>query len=238
MSRVGIALFYMPLVETAPQDCDLSMAPDACIPRADVDMMNFCILPGFAPLNILNMKMGSKEVFRTMNILDDTLEATKMMKRILEANPGWTPGFSSLIPLAAPMLRLRGTSIVQKCLLGIPSPVEGTSEKWQGSKQLEWVLGQYETLRDQYREWEDEQEATRQGRQRQLTFPEDVHTCWDVATEYPLGLETRFKAFRYYDLMACHVTRAPNYYMDAMERLDNDQGREHFDMPGWITEGA
>lgn len=90
------------------------------IPTREVDKLGFGILPGYKALSIPNFKIGTiNEVFAAMNSLDNSHQASKTIKDVRGIEPTCTFGFSDLIPLAAPMMRARGSTVI-----GLPIPTE------------------------------------------------------------------------------------------------------------------
>ena len=242
-----------------------TLTPAVCayIPTSEADRMGFGIVPGCSFLHLPEFKMGTiEEVYATTNILDSSGKAAKKLRDIRSLVPRVTFGFSDLVPLAAPMMRLRGSTVIRvpipsEYCVGLTCHQEGfvvfhhrlkeyISEKDGAvSEQTKWVLERYEELRARYVEWEDEVEANKECDNRDLQFLERVHTGWDQATDYFSKLEQSFKSkplhFRYYDLMACHVTHAVNYWGDAWSHMRGDDGkkpRDHFGLRDWIAEGA
>lgn len=90
------------------------------VPSRDADEMGFGILPGFDKLGMPSFRIGTiGEVYASMNIMDKSHQASKKIKDVRGIEPNCTFGFSDLIPLAAPMIRLRGSTIVR-----LPIPTE------------------------------------------------------------------------------------------------------------------
>lgn len=263
---VGLIIHYLnDLSQSTSKSGLIPASPNRIlyIPTSDVDRMGFGILPGCQTLGLPDFKIGSlAEVLSTMNMLDNSGKGCQSIKNVRSIEPRVTFGFSDLIPLAAPMLRLRGSSIIR-----VPTPAEycvGLTCHKEGfvvfyhrlenyinerhgavSEQTQWVLKQYKNLKEQFFEWEDEVEANRQGNSRDIHFLETVHSCWDSATEYFVDLEDTFTGngsrFRYYDLMACHISHAVRYWGDAWSHIRGDNGkkaRDHYGLRNWIAEGA
>lgn len=119
---IGVILHYMNLGESHHNHRSgprLSKA-DLYIPSRTADMLGFGILPGFRGLHMPHFKIGTiSEVYASMNILDKSHKASQKIKDIRGIESTCTFGFSDLIPLAAPMMRIRGTSIVR-----LPIPTE------------------------------------------------------------------------------------------------------------------
>ena len=242
------------------------------IPKREADMMGFGILPGYDRLMIPTCKIGTiDEVFATMDILDPTRKASGKLRDIRRLLVGkWdaecTYGFSDLIALAAPALRLKHSTIIR---LPIPTPhyssitsnregfvvfynrlkeyiaerdeiavthSVGPPEKKTSavSKQIRWIMQQYESLKTKYIEWEDEVVANNQVNDRKQAFLKEVHASWDTTTDYFLHLEDRLS---YYDLMASHVSHAANYWGEAWERIKSNETRNHYGLRALEAEG-
>ena len=89
-------------------------------------------------------------------------------------------------------------------------------------EQAHWVLEQYERLKARYSQWENEAENHNRVNDRDLSFLEDVHDCWDAAT----------------DLMASHLTHAVHYWTDAWQRLKEGNARDNYGLRPLEAEGA
>ena len=169
--------------------------------------------------------------------------------------PVCTFGFADLIPIAAPVLRSRGSTIIR-----IPTPAQyciGLTYHKEGfvifyhrlkahnihwpSNHTRWVLEQYENLRSKFAEWEDEVEANKYANGDSLAFLEKVHDLWDATTVYFKVLQKSCPSFKYTDLMASHIRHAVHYWNDAWANKRGDDGRkthEWYGLRDWIAEGA
>lgn len=265
---IGIVLQYMqsgPRVISGGDEknaCEMALRKNSLyIPVGEADSMGFGILPGFRSLQIAEFRIGTiDDVLSTMDSLDQSGRSSNKIKDIRRISPRVTFGFSDLIPLACPMIRLRGSSIIRLPIpseysVGLTCHKEGfvifhhrlkqyiAERDGNVSKQTLWVLRQYEELKEQYRIWEDEVEANEQGNGRDVAFLEKVHTCWEDATKYFIRLQEQSAGgrFRYTDLMACHIIHSINYWGDAWARIRGDdetwKAREHFGLRDWIAEG-
>ncbi|KAL9024813.1 MAG: hypothetical protein Q9180_007799, partial [Flavoplaca navasiana] len=80
------------------------------IPTMPADKMGFGILPGDRNLSIPDHTIGTPAecLARTYEV---DIQAGDTLKDWMNEN-GWTPGFSDIIGLAAPMIRLPGTTII------------------------------------------------------------------------------------------------------------------------------
>ena len=235
------------------------------IPSEAADKMGFGIVPGNPALGVPDYTLGTEEeVLATLsNVVDPSRAAMERVKGILEANPGWTPGISDIIGLAAPMVRQPRSSIVR-----IPAPSEyniGLTQQEEGfvvfrnrlrdfiaerdaksepvTSQTRYILEQYEELRQRYgSQWEDQHVCNRSLNDRSMIFLDDLHSRHTAATQYFKNLAVSRPAFRYTDLMYAHIRHAVNYFPEALERLNAEpsRGRDHYGMrvAGWITEGA
>ena len=260
---IGIVLHYSYLGSSFPVKQSLSI--DGCaisevyIPSEETDMMGFGILPGYKSLDIPTFRIGTiADVYTTMNTLDPSHRASKTIRDIRGIEPDVTFGFSDIIPMAAPMLRLRGSRIIRvpvpsEYSVGLTCHKEGfvifrhrldeyiTERNGAVSAQIRWVRDQYKALRTQHLEWEDEALANAQINERDLAFLEKVHTCWDHATAFLETLNRNAEAgshIPYTSLMAAHLTQAVGYWGDAWARIREGRTREHYGMRDWIAEGA
>ncbi len=265
---IGIVLQYM---RTGPRTTDRdggegawykAVPNDLYIPVGEADGMGFGVLPGFDLLDIPEHRVGTiDEVLTTMDSFDNSGGSSNTIRDVRRIVPRVTFGFSDLIPFAAPMMRLRGSTIIR-----VPIPTEyavGLTCHREGfvvfyhrlkeyikernglvSRQTKWVLQRYEDL-SQYTIWENEVEANRQPNGRDIHFLEKVHDCWDEATKYFIKLQEQYSTdglrFRYTDLMASHIIRAVRYWNDAFEHIRRENGKEprnHFGLRNWVAEGA
>lgn len=115
---IGMILQYM---YVGPPDKDTTLSrPNIYIPTTEADKLGFGILPGYKALSIPSFKIGTiNDVYATMNILDKSYKASQKIKDVRGFESTCTFGFSDLIPLAAPMMRLRGSTVI-----GLPIPTE------------------------------------------------------------------------------------------------------------------
>lgn len=121
---IGMILQYMHVgpTDNGPMRSRTSLQPNIYIPTREADMLGFGILPGFEDLSIPPFKIGTiNDVYATMNILDKSRKASKKIKDVRGIESTCTFGFSDLIPLAAPMMRLRGRG---STVIGLPIPTE------------------------------------------------------------------------------------------------------------------
>lgn len=255
---IGIILQYMYVGAPSSRKSlsaivELSKA-ELYIPSREADMMGFGILPGCEGLQLPPSRIGTiEEVYTTLNVLDPTRKASRKIGDVRGIEPRCTFGFSDLIPLAAPMMHSNGSSIIRlpmptEYCVGLTCHREGfvvfhhrlkeymTETKYPVSDQTKWVLQQYETLKAQYLEWENEALANEQGNDRNQDFLEKSHACWDTATEYFINLQ-QTDQLRYCDLMASHITHAVNYWGDAWSHIREGTAREHYGLWDWIAEG-
>ena len=188
----------------SPTNGRLSKA-ELYIPTREADMMGFGILPGCHRLNVPNMKVGTTaEVYATMDFLDSHWKGSTKLRnvnRLLVGN--WDAHcmlyrFSDIIALAAPMIRGRHSEIVRvpmraeycssllshkECFVAFHNRLKEYMVT-QSSEQAAWILKQYEQLKSQYSEWENEAGYNNQVNGFDLDFLEKVHDCWDAATDY------------------------------------------------------
>ncbi|KAL8997137.1 MAG: hypothetical protein Q9169_003520 [Polycauliona sp. 2 TL-2023] len=234
------------------------------IPTEQADKMGFGILPGDDKLHIPDhvIRTPADCLARTLEI---DVEAGDTLGELIN-DSGWTPGFSDIIGLAAPMIRLPGSQIIK-----IPRPAVyegGLTLQQEGivvfhnrlrdfinerngkgepvNNQTHWVLQQLEELSARYGEtWIDEKRC--QGNTTPVDFLDDLHKRHDMTTEYfdslqyPAEDKVPFQGiFHYTDLMYSHITHAVNYPKVAWKTLDAGEGRDHYGqkVQAWITEGA
>lgn len=119
---IGIILQYMwvgtPHMSITPS-C-YSLQSNIYIPTREADMLGFGILPGYKGLSLPTFKIGTiDEVLATMDKLDESHKASQKIKDVRGIEHTCTFGFSDLIPLAAPMMRQRGSTII-----ALPIPTE------------------------------------------------------------------------------------------------------------------
>jgi len=235
-----------------PPSAELGAA-DISIPTPQAAMLAFGILPGCKDLNLSDYHISSiDDIYTTLNHLDPTCRASQQVRDVRGICPESAYGFSDLIPMAAPMLRLRGSTIIripiptQYCIgltcnkpgfIVFRARLAAFINKQEGpvSEHISWVSKRLTALVAGYPEWEDEVLANQSANGRKLEFLESVHDCWDRTTEYFRALENH--AF-YAHLMAAHIKHAVNYWNDAWENIRERRTREHYGQRDWIAEGA
>lgn len=126
---IGIILQYMyvgppaiggPLSRTSLQSDRTLLQSNIYIPTREVDMLGFGILPGYKALSIPDFRIGTiDEVYAAMNFLDKSYKSSQKIKDVRRIEANCTFGFSDLIPLAAPMMRQRGSTVIR-----LPIPTE------------------------------------------------------------------------------------------------------------------
>ena len=224
-------------------------------------MMGFGILPGCERLGIPNFKVGtSDEVYATMDFLDSTRHASTKLRDLNRLLVGkWDAhcmyGFSDIIALAAPMIRRRHSTIVR-----VPPPAEycssllsrkecfvvfrhrlkeylGTQPDDMVSGQVTWILEEYEKLTSRYSEWETDTDSLDKVNGSVLNFLEEVHNCWDRATEYLEGIEKMYQ-LHYLDLMASHISHAVNYWGDAWQQIKQNKTCDNYGHRDLVVEGT
>lgn len=110
---IGVILQYM---YVGPA----SLQSNTYIPSREADMLGFGILPGYKALSIPSFKIGTiNDVYATMNYLDLSHKASQKIRDVRGIESTCTFGFSDLIPLAAPMMRVRGSTVIR-----LPVPTE------------------------------------------------------------------------------------------------------------------
>jgi len=226
---------------------------DIMIPTPQAAMLSFGILPGCKALNLPDYHISSPpDIYTTLNHLDPTRKASQRVRDVRGICSDAAYGFSDLISLAAPMLRLRGSTIIR-----IPTPTQYctgltcntpgfvifrarleafiTEQEGPVSAHISWVSEQITRLAANYPEWEEEVLANQNANGRKLEFLEEVHDSWDRTTEYFRALERRVP---YVDLMAAHIKHAVNYWNDAWSNIREGRAREHYSQRDWMAEGA
>jgi len=253
---LGTVLHYTTTGDAAthsiPPSAELGAA-DISIPTPQAAMLAFGILPGCKDLNLSDYHISSTDdIYNTLNRLDPTCKASQQVRDVRGICPESAYGFSDLIPMAAPMLRLRGSTIIripiptQYCI-GLTCNTPGfivfrarlaafiDEQERPVSEHISWVSNRLTALMTGYPEWEDEVLANQNANGRKLEFLESVHDCWDRTTEY-------FRAFNnhvlYAHLMAAHIKHAVNYWNDAWENIREGRTREHYGQRDWVAEGA
>lgn len=227
------------------------------IPTREADMMGLGILPGCISLNIPNMKLGTTaEVYATMDILDSTRKASSTLRDVNRLLVGkWDAhcmyAFSDIIALAAPIIRRRHSTIVRlpmltefcsnllsqrECFVVFHNRLKEYTAT-HSSEQANWVLKHYEQLKSKYNEWENEAEHNSPVNGSDLGFLEEVHDCWDAATEYFVRMEEQ-QDLRYLDLMAAHIAHAVNYWGNAWRRLKQEIARDNYGLRALEAEGS
>ena len=104
-----------------------------------------------------------------------------------------------------------------------------------------WVLQQYEQLKCDYPEWEDEVEANMNGGARSMDFLDKCHGLWEECTKYFEQLQASEHQIRYVDLIAAHVKYVVRYWGDAWAHIRGDDGKQahdHYGLRDWVAEGA
>ena len=223
-------------------------------PLRPADLMAFGILTGSDTLSVPAFKIGTfEQVLVTTDILDSTRKASQKLRDIHNLlvdkwDAQATYGFSDIISLAMPVIRLRGSTMTR---IPIPTPHYSSimntregfvifSDRLNGyitdqatssglsttsSHHTTWVLKQYQTLKARYPEWETGNSVdSRATCHPSLAFLEEVHTCHNETTDYFLQLQ-KLNHLRYFDLLASHVSHAVNYWGDAWHNIRNKQTR-------------
>ncbi len=90
------------------------------VPVSKVDAMGFGILRGYRSLGMPDFCIGTiEEVLDTMDALDPSGRMTKTLRDVRRLEPNVTLDISDLLPLAAPVMQLRGSTIIH-----LPIPME------------------------------------------------------------------------------------------------------------------
>ena len=259
---IGTLLHYTTVGDAAEAEAlpsrKLELVKDVIqIPTREAAKLGFGILPGCKELDLPDYNIGSiEDVYATLNKIDPTCKASQKVRDVRGIENTSTFGFSDLIPMAAPMFRLRGSTIIS-----VPIPTEdcmGLTSHTPGfvvffhrlqqhirenpgleADERKWVESKFEYLAGEYSGWVDEVEANKQANGRSMGFLEDVHDCWDRTTIYFQVLQDQPEhPLRYVDLMAAHIKHAVNYWSDAWENIREGKARDRYGHRDWIAEGA
>ena len=253
---IGILLHY-----TSKEDTAIYLSPpllellkeDIYIPTRQAAMLGFGILPGCRELDVPDYHIGSiEDIYHTLNQFDPTCKASQIVRDARGIVSASTFGFSDIIPMAAPMLRLRGSTITR-----IPVPAEycvGHTYQTPGIRIFQYRLHEHirETpgLEMDQREWVESELKDLMGDEATFAYPvpangqslkllDHAHDCWDHTTSYFLALHTRNdRPLKYTDLLATHIKHAVNYWNDAWSNIREGKAREHYGHRDWIAEGA
>ena len=228
-------------------------------------MLGFGIVVGCARLEVPDYRMSDiEDVYWTLNQLDSSGRASNVVKDVRGIEKHCLFGFSDLIPMAAPMFRLKGSTMIcvptpSEYCVGLTCHEEGfvvfhhrlqeyiQNKQNTVTKGMKWVLEKYEILQATYPEWESEVEANMNGGERSLIFLDTVHDLWDDTSNYFEQMQSTLPPsrgkFRYFyvKLIAAHIKHAVSYWNDAWANIRGDDGREcheHYGLRNWIAEGA
>ncbi|KAL8933835.1 MAG: hypothetical protein Q9216_006194 [Gyalolechia sp. 2 TL-2023] len=239
------------------------VSSDVYIPSSLVDKLFFGILPGYRLFHLPDYHVGTEaEVYATMHSLDSTGSASKKLRD--NRHPSFAPkcffGFSDIIPLAAPMLRHRDSTIIRLPIpaqystgllthkeglvifrhrLGelIASPQYTECPSLPVPEMIVWVRAKYHELMQEYPEWEDEVLANKQINNRSMDFLDSCHDAWDHCTTYLYSLITFHGKLFYRDLMAAHLKNAVSYWHQAWNRMRAGTTRDNHGLRDYIAEG-
>ncbi|KAL8691515.1 MAG: hypothetical protein Q9218_003281 [Villophora microphyllina] len=231
----------------------------ALIPTQVADMMRFGILACFHELMLYKeFTMGTSiEVQGTLDILDPTGSASKKVRDNRQLDPTSSFGFADLISMAAPMLRMKGSS--RYCLspptehcTGLSTHREGfvvfryrlgeyLSKEARGNTQASRVQQMYDSLADVYPFWVEGVDANLTHTRFGQSFLERVQEAWDETDKYFRELASRkdledMQSF-FPDLVACHIKHAVNFAHEAHNRIAQKTARNHFGLTDWLAEG-
>ncbi|KAL8917361.1 MAG: hypothetical protein Q9208_007978 [Pyrenodesmia sp. 3 TL-2023] len=224
-------------------------------PTVEVDMMRFGILPCHELMNESFIPIGTpEEITVALEHLDPSRFSGEKVADTRKKFEGGTYGFPDLIPMAAPMLRARGS-----CKIRLPRPTmtcegllsrkEGfmvfsqrldeyvNSSQDEGSGCARWVLKVFDELDDLHECW-------RKGLSRafvadpDIPFLDRVFELWDDTTVYFENMQAREDIrFNYADLVACHIRHAVDFRQEAHQRIEDNEQRETDAHIDWIVEG-
>ncbi len=213
---VGIVVQYLqsgPQLQSSlsPLDEKAAVDPDAVpeelyIPVRRADALGFGILLRSRQLDVPDFRIGTiEEVLASMDSLDPSGEASKTIQDVRGLSPRVTFGFSDIIPMASPMMRLRGSGVIRLPIpseysVGLTCHTEGfvvfhhrlreyrEERRGQVSARVDWVLEQYEALKASNEMWEDEVKANERANGRSIEFLDRVQDCWEEASLYFVDL--------------------------------------------------
>ena len=234
---------------TGGMDTSANPRNELYVPSERADKMGFGIVPGCRLLLNGDYRMGTEqEVLSLLRTIDRTCRAHDLLKGILAANPGWTPGISDIIGFASPMIRLPYSTIVR-----IPQPSEyvvGLTQSKTGfvvfynrlsgliaeresknipvSKQTKYILEEYEFLKTHYpNNWEDPELNTILLNSLSVKFLNDLHARHHATTVYFSNLldwsltpDSKGNIFSYESLIFSHITHAVSYFSEAQQRIN------------------
>lgn len=224
-------------------------------PTAEVDMMRFGILPCHELMSESFITMGTyEEITVALETLDPSRFSGAKVSDTRKKFEGMTFGFPDLIPLAAPILRARGS---RKIRLPMPTDTcEGLLSRKEGflifrrrldehvansqdevSGWVRWVLEAFDELDDLHECW-------RKGLTRAFVADPDIHFLdkifenWDQTTIYFEQLNAMKEIrFNYTDLVACHIRHAVNFRQEAHQRIQDNEQRDPDAHIDWLVEG-
>ncbi|KAL9591206.1 MAG: hypothetical protein Q9179_007956 [Wetmoreana sp. 5 TL-2023] len=226
-----------------------------------IDKLFFGILPGQRSLGLPDYPIGTiSEVCKCMYSLDPTGIAMKKINDNQSRALGCLVGFSDIIPIAAPMMRQPGSTVIR-----LPDPAEGITGPLtftegfvvfrhrldqfialpQYTEQpslpvppmMLQVQRRYRDLRSAFPEWEDEALAKSQANNHSIDFLSACGDCWSECTRYFEALNGEHGKYLYRDLMAVHLKNAVNWQRNARDRLEAGTVRENYGLRDLNAEG-
>ncbi|KAI9800776.1 MAG: hypothetical protein M1833_003193 [Piccolia ochrophora] len=226
---------------------------DVYIPRTEADQLGFGIIPACPGLSLPSFRIGTdEELYEVIDSLDRSGQCMDQIMSLRKRESTWTPRLADLIPIAAPMIRIRGSTGMR-----IPAPTSryvgytvdrasfvvfharlkehlGLAPGPTGSAQTRWVLEAYEKLRT-HGNWELEfrslLDLDKGGVQARVAFLDEVQDCFDTTTRY-FALLRSTPSFEYDKLLASHMTHTVLAHREVHEinragRARNDFGLSH-----------
>ncbi|KAL9027040.1 MAG: hypothetical protein Q9196_004381 [Gyalolechia fulgens] len=225
------------------------------IDTVEVDMMRFGMIPCHSLMMYRKFVMGTiDEVCATLDSLDLSGAASKKVRDNRQFDPRSTFGFSDLIPMAAPMLRLKGSvhlrlPVPTEHCIGLTSHREGFvvfrqrlgeyvhDQAHAASPPILWVLQSYDAFKvTEPRRWEHLDTEPFYEDFSLLPFLDEVHQAWDHTTAYFERLG-QSDGLSYHRLVAAHMKYAVHYYHEAHGRIGEGTVREHHGLCDWLAEG-
>lgn len=219
------------------------------INTAEADMMRFGLIPCHELMMCKRLAMGTiNEVCATLDFLDIRGSASKKVRDNRQIDPTSAFGFSDLIAMATPILRLKGSSqrrlpVPTEHCVGLTSHHEGfvvfrqrlgeyvTNQNNAVSSQVLWVLQSYDAfLAKPFMFWDT---GALDPQSQDL---DEIHDAWDQTTTYFKEL-THSSNISYIRLVADHLKNAVNYWHEAHERIRNGTARDHHGLCDWLAEG-
>ncbi|MCJ1482685.1 hypothetical protein MMC06_002851 [Schaereria dolodes] len=219
----------------------------------EVDKIFFGICPGNIDFSLPDFYIATLD--NCLNVLEDLNEGDTKVQGLLPAR-NWKAKYAinEIIPMAAPMLRLRGSSERRlpfcgywACLLTFPVSnlvfhrrlQQHLEQHDNENVQTRWLLKSYDDLEHLHGlRWD--LKGPERGEQTSLPLFELLHDYYDATTQYFKRLEIRQNSrIMYYDLVKAHFSKAPYAFVEAFDKMKKGEGRDqHLNKDGhrWRSE--